>query len=708
VPVHYRACHLCEALCGVAIEHEGGAVTAVRGDPEDPFSQGHVCPKALGLKDLHEDPDRLRAPLRRVGSGWEEIGWEQALDEAAAGLKAVQAAHGRDSVAVYAGNPTVHNYGAILYLQFLIKALKTRTRFSATSVDQLPHHLAAYFLYGHQLLLPVPDLDRCRFLVVMGGNPAASNGSLMSAPGVMKRLQGIRERGEVVVIDPRRTETAAEADRHLFIRPGSDALLLAAMLHTLYDEERIDLGHLEGHVDGVRALGTALAGFTPEAVAPHTGIDPETTRGLARSLAAADGGAFYGRMGASTQPFGALCQWLISALNLLTGNLDRPGGVMFTHPAVDVVAGIAGIHKPGSYGRWRSRVRGLPEFGGELPVSAMAEEMLTPGEGRVRGLLTVAGNPALSTPNGGQLERALSGLEFMVSVDLYLNETTRHAHLILPPASPLERDHYDVVFNLLTVRDVARFSPALFEPPAGAKHDWQILVELEERLAAPGLRGAADRALRKRAGPAGILDFALRTGPRGHLNPLRDGLTLSRLKEAPHGLDLGPLTPCLPERLFTPDKRINLAPPVLMDDLPRLRAALEAPPEPLVLIGRRHLRSNNSWLHNSARLVKGRRRCTLQVHPDDAARLGLTDGEPARVRSRVGQLEAPVEVTDAVMPGVVSLPHGWGHGRQGTRLRVADAHPGVNINDLTDDQRLDPLSGNAALNGVPVEVSPAG
>ncbi|MCP3102065.1 molybdopterin oxidoreductase family protein [Myxococcus sp. K15C18031901] len=718
--VHFRTCNLCEAMCGLRIELEGERITAIRGDEEDPFSRGHVCPKALALKDLHEDPDRLRHPLRRTATGWEQVGWNEALDEAARRLNEVQRRYGRNAVASYLGNPNVHNLGSMLFGPELVRALRSRNRFSATSVDQLPHQLVSYFMFGHQLLVPIPDIDRTRFMLVMGANPLASNGSLMTAPDVRARLRSIQQRGgRLVVVDPRRTETAAIADSHLFIRPGTDALALLALLHVALVESPPQPGRLDAHLDGLEVVRQVAREFPPERVAGHTGIAADALRRLARDFLAAEGAVCYGRMGLSTQPFGSLCQWLINVLNTVTGNLDREGGAMFTQPAFDIVGGprALGIN-PGSFGRWKSRVRGLPEFAGELPVAVLAEEMLTPGEERVRALVTVAGNPVLSTPNGAQLERALEGLDFMVSIDPYLNETTRHAHLILPPVSPLERPHYDVAFHVLAVRNTARYAPALFEPGKDTRHDWEIALALQHRLdtlnrGRPSVRATLKYQAMRRLGPERVLDLGLRLGPHGaRFHPLKPGLTLSQLREAPHGVDLGPLRPCLLGRLRTKDRRIHLAPEPLLADVRRLREAFpEAPPtvegeEALVLIGRRHLRDNNSWLHNVPGLLKGKPRCTLMVHPRDASRLGLVDGEEVVVTSRVGEVSVPVAVTDEVMPGVVSLPHGYGHQRGG-RLQVANAHAGASQNDLTDDRAVDAVSGNAAFNGTPVRVRKA-
>ena len=714
--VHYRTCHLCEAICGVEIRARGDQVVSIRGDDQDPFSRGHICPKAVALKDVHEDPDRLRHPVRRTDTGWQRISWDEALDEAAMRLVEIQARHGRDAVATYFGNPQVHSYSALLGGTALARALKSRNRFTATSVDQLPHHFAAYFMFGHQLLLPVPDLDRTHFLLAIGANPVVSNGSLMTAPDVARRIKSIRQRGgRVVVVDPRRTETARIADAHHFIRPGTDALLLLAMLHVVFQEGLDKPGRLAGLLDGSDVLRDLCRGYPPERVETATGVAAGDIRRLARDFAGAASAVCYGRMGASTQRFGSLVQWLVQALNVVTGNLDRPGGAMFTRPAFDALGLATGLGQRGSFGRRRTRVRGLPEFGGEFPVAALAEEILTPGDGQVRALVTAAGNPVISTPNGRRLDTALASLDFMVSVDFYVNETTRHARLILPPTFALERDHYDLIFHALAIRNTAKYSLPLFQPEPDARHDWQIFAALKERIESrdPARRETLRRRLTSRwLTPRRTLALGLRFGPYGaRWNPLSPGLTLSRLATQPHGIDLGPLQPCLPGRLATPEKRINLSPEPLVRDMTRLEAWLGAATMArngeLLLIGRRDLRTNNSWMHNSQRLVKGPRRCTLLMHPGDAARRAIADGSIAEIRSRTGAVRAVVELSDDVMPGVVSLPHGWGHDRPGVQLRVAGAHAGVSVNDLTDEHALDELSGNAALNGVPVVVAPA-
>jgi anaerobic selenocysteine-containing dehydrogenase len=692
----HRACNLCEAICGLEIRTEAGQIVSIKSDPADPLSQGHICPKAIALKDIHEDPDRLRRPVKRTAGGWQEIGWGEAFDLTVARLLEIRGQHGANSIGAYLGNPSVHNYGSMTHAQHFLGPLKTRNRYSATSVDQLPHNLVAYWMYGHQWLVPIPDIDHTNYLLVLGANPMASNGSLMTVPNFPGRLKALQQRGgKLVVIDPRRSETAAVADEHHFIRPGADAAFLLALLNSVFDQRLTNLRQLTDLVAGLEVVRDAIRAFTPEAVAPVTGIAAEETRRIAREFAAADGGACYGRMGVSTQAFGSLCQWAIQLLNIVTGNLDRRGGTLFTSPAVDVVG--APDSRPGHYAAWHSRVRGAPEFGGELPVATLAEEVLTPGDGQIRALVTIAGNPVLSTPNGRQLDRALASLEFMVAVDFYINETTRHAHVILPPTCAVEHDHFDTFFHVLSVRNTVRYNPAVIAAPPGTLHDWQIYTELGRRLSAKlGLKAMPDVT------PAQIIETSLRNGPYGK----RIG-SLEALQRHPHGMDLGPLQPALPQRLRTSDRLIHCAPPQLLGDVPRAeRDLLQRAPgaEPLVLIGRRHLRSNNSWMHNFQRLVKGKPRHQLLMHPLDLAPRGLQDGQRVRVRSRVGQIDVEVRASDDMMRGVVSLPHGWGHDRTGVQLQIAARHSGASINDLTDDLRLDVLSGNAAFNGVPVSV----
>jgi len=697
---------LCEACCGVAIEVEDDRIVSVRGDDADSFSAGYICPKATALQDIHDDPDRLRTPLRKnpVTGEHEPIGWDEAFELVATRLNEIRDRHGNDAVAVYQGNPTVHNLGLLTHGQVFLRSLGTRNVYSATSADQLPHMLSSLQMFGHQLLLPIPDVDRTDYFLMLGANPVVSNGSVMTAPGMKRRLKQLRARGgKLVVIDPRRTETAELADEHFFVTPGSDALLLLAMLHTIFAENLDNLAHLASHTDGVDTMRDIAAEFSPPRVAGAVGIGAEDIARLARELAAADRAVCYGRIGVSTQRFGALCSWLINVLNIVTGHFDSPGGAMFTTPAVDLVRAASLLGQSGGFNRWQSRVSGLPEFAGELPVSTLAEEMETPGEGRIRAFITSAGNPVLSIPNGARLERALPRLDFMVSVDIYLNETTRHADVILPPTSALEHDHYDLAFFAMSVRNVAKYSPAVFEPAPDQRHDWQIMTELTRRMARPwwgrALANGA-RVLGERLGPRAVIDLGLRAGPYKQ--------NVKKLLAQPHGVDLGPLQSRLPAALHAEKKRLVLAPGLYIDDLKRLRRSLDSGTNgALLLIGRRQLRSNNSWMHNTPRLVKGKARCTLLMHPEDAGARQLSDGQRVTIRSRVGQVQAPVQLSDEIMRGVVSLPHGWGHHRPGMRLGVATANPGVSLNDITDERFYDELCGNSSFSGVEVEIEPA-
>jgi anaerobic selenocysteine-containing dehydrogenase len=699
------ACNLCEAICGLELTLTDGSVTGIRGNPDDPLSRGYICPKGVALADVYDDPDRLRRPMRRVSTGsaaeadWEEIGWDEALDLVADGLADALNRHGRDAVGVYLGNPNAHALGSATHAVPFVKSLRTRNRFSASTVDQVPHQLVAWQMFGHQLLLPIPDLDRTSYLLVFGANPMASNGSLMTAPDFPTRAKAIKQRGgRIVVLDPRRTETAAIATEHLFVRPGGDVVVLLAMLRTILAE---GLANPPAYVDGLDELRALVDGFTPTLAEQVSAVPAQTVERLARELCESRGAAAYGRLGVSATGFGSLSQWAINCLNLLAGDFDRPGGVMFPEPAVDVVG--RRFVGTGHFDLFRSRVRGLPEYGGELPAACMREEIETPGDGQIRAFVSIAGNPVLSTPDGRRLGEAFDSLDFMAAIDIYLNETTRHADVILPPTTALERDHYDLVFHGLAVRNTARFSSAVFAKPRDAMHDWEIYRELTERVAArlhrkAPLKTRLEQRLRMRTSPTQQLALLLRTGRR---------TTLRELREHPDGLDLGPLLPTMPGRLQTEGHRIDLVPRLVVDDLERLRARLaDRPDDALVLIGRRHKQDNNSWFHNSTRLTRGRPRHRLLMHPDDLSERGITDGALVDVTSRVGTVRVEVAATDDMMRGVVSLPHGYGHQVDGTRMRNATKVAGVSINDLTDPSLLD-LSGNAALNGVPVTVAAA-
>lgn len=713
----------------------------IRGDAEDPFSKGYICPKAHALMELQHDGDRLQKPLVRSDGELREASWEEAYAAAIAGLKKVRDAGGADAVGTYVGNPVAHSLQAMLYGPVLQRALGTRNRYSASSADQLPKMVSAALMFGGGLTIPVPDVDRTDYLLVLGGNPRVSNGSLMTAPDMPGRLDGIVKRGgKVVVLDPRRSETAGKASEHLFVRPGSDAALLLSLVHVWFEQDRVVLGRAEGHTTGLKQVRTLVQAFSPERVSGFVGVDAATLRRIAGEFMEAPRAACYGRIGTTCQRFGSLASWAVDLVNTLSGNLDREGGAMFTRPA----ANRGGNRKPGTVGgrgvrlgTRKSRVKQLPYMFGEFPVSTLADEILTEGKGQIRGMLTLAGNPLASAPGVGRLTEAFASLDFMVSVDFYLNETTRHADVILPPPAPLERDTYDLALYQLAVRNVAKYSRPALDKPQDQPDEWEILATLARGLMGmeqlpleqadamvlgqlvqgevgadggrwSGLTAAeAQQKLGGEPGPRRMLDLLLRTGPHGDgFGRAGDGLTLEKLEAQPHGVDLGPLTPQLPDVLQTTDGKINLAPELLTAAVADLEAALAEPTPEMVLIGRRHLRSNNSWLHNAPSLVKGKMRCTLLVNPQDAARLALTDGGQAQVKSAAGSVRATVAVSDEVMPGVVSLPHGWGHDVPGMQLSVAAQHAGTNVNVVSDPAFVDGVSGNAAFNGVPVEVAP--
>ncbi|WP_410655431.1 molybdopterin-dependent oxidoreductase [Amycolatopsis sp. lyj-112] len=717
----HRTCPLCEAACGLRLElDDSGLVSSIRGDDKDPFSQGFLCPKGATLGALDEDPDRLRVPKVRENGQWRDADWDEAFRLVDEGFKKVVEAHGRDAVAVYFGNPTFHTMAGFAYRRPLTESLGTRNVFSAATIDQMPKHVSSGMLFGDPMAVAVPDLDRTDYLLVLGANPVESNGSLCVAPDFPKRLKDLRARGgKLVVVDPRRTRTAALADEHLFIRPGTDVCLLFGIVHTLFAENLTTIGV---DVEGLAELRSVAEEFTPAAVERVCGVPAEQIERLARELAAAPTAVVYGRIGTCTVEFGTLGSWLVDVINILTGNFDSAGGAMFTKTAA---LEIFRTGQPYTQGNWRSRVRGLPEALGEIPVATLADEIETPGEGQVRALVTVAGNPVLSAPNGPRLDRALGELDFMVCVDPYLNETTKHADVILPPPRMLQMPHYDFLVQIIMVRNYTRFSPQILPLEPDQRSEAEIMARLiliasgagaqappemlDDMILDQILRGATEApgspfegrdvaemraGLEGDSGPELLLDALLKLGPYG--------LSLADLRAAPHGIDLGPLEPRLKELLTTESGRVELAPAALIKDVERLRRRMADPPPKTVLIGRRHLRSNNSWSHNVPALVGGSNRCTLQVNPLDVTEFGL--GDQVIVSSAAGELTVPVEPTDTIMPGVVSLPHGWGHA--GSEQAVAAAHPGVNANTLTDETVVDVPSGNAVFNGVAVTLTP--
>lgn len=733
---HIRTCPLCEATCGLEVSHRNGEVVRIRGDRDDVFSRGFICPKGSTLGKLDSDPDRIRAPLIKRNGSHQPGTWDDAFALIEEKLTPIVAEHGPNSVGLYLGNPNVHSMSGSLYVRAFVKMLRSRSVFTAATVDQMPKHVSSGYMFGHPDLIPVPDLDRTSYLLMLGANPYESNGSLATAPDWPRRLEAISGRGgKVVVVDPRRTKTAIAADEHIPIRPGTDALFLFAVANVIFSRGLIDLGHLEGAVAGLEEIGAAVGEFEPERVESATGIPAAITRRIAHELASADSAAAYGRIGTHTAEFGTMASWMVDVLNTVTGNLDRPGGAMFARPAHEQPRS----RRQFTTGRWTTRVRQLPETRGELPVSALAEEILEPGEGRIRAMVTIAGNPVLSTPNSGRLDDALASLDFMVAVDIYLNETTRHADVILPGTTPLRRPHYDFAFYGLAVRNIANFSPPLYDREEGSLDEWETLLRLGATLTGQGSNPDLDSlddavfgmmvgsavgdtssrihgrdpeeifaATNGEKGPVRMLDYLIRTGPYGDVyGEEPEGLRLESLQAAPHGIDLGPLQPRLPDDLCTPSGRVELAPEPLRADVPRLLAALRRPPDGgMVLIGRRDVRSNNSWMHNIDVLVKGKARCTLQMSAEDAERIGIDAGGSAKITSSAGAVVAPVEITDGIMPGVVSLPHGWGHDLEGAELSVAAKKPGINSNELSTGA-MDPVSGNAVLNGIPVDVVPA-
>ncbi|MGB0906371.1 MAG: molybdopterin oxidoreductase family protein [Maricaulaceae bacterium] len=686
-----RTCHLCEANCGVLMTVENGKVTSVKGNPDHVLSEGYICPKATAIADLQEDPDRLRGPKKRVGDRWEDISWDAALAEIAARHQEIVA--GSKSAAMFLGNPNAHNYSNSFSMRGLTKSWGAKGVYSASTLDQLPHMICQKWVYGHNALYPVPDIDRTQFMIIVGGNPLASNGSLWTVPNVKKRIQRLQERGgKLVVVDPRKTETAKIADTHHFIKPSTDTAFFLGLLLALDEAGLVNPDRLKPMLNDWDAAWAAIRSFDLEMLSGYCGISVNDLRGLAAELGNGQPAIVYGRMGVSVVRFGTLNHWLIQLLNISTGNVDREGGVMFPDPIIDPVERSG----TGSYGRYKTRLSGRPEVLGELPAAELAPEILTEGEGQIGALLTLASNPVLSAPGGRQLDAALETLDLMVSIDMYITETTRHANYILPPCGPLERDHYPLFFTPLAIRNYAHYSPAILPQAEGSKADWEIMADIEGAIRA----AQGDNTAPEKIDPRTILAHMIESSPHD--------VTLEEIEACDNGYDMGPLKPRLPERLKTDDGKIHCAPDILLGDLLEFKAELAAPAEhKFSLIGRRHIRSNNSWLHNSHRLLKGPNRCTLMMHPDDAHEMGIAGGDNVKVFNTVGEVELPAEITEDIMPGVVSMPHGYGHGRKGVKLSVAAEKAGVSMNDLTDPSKIDTLSGNAVLNGTPVSIQPA-
>ncbi len=696
INTHYRTCNFCEAMCGLEIKYKDNQIISIKGDKKDLFSKGHICPKATALQDIYQDKDRLKTPLKKTKNGWQKISWEDAFQEVDHKLKTIQKKYGNNAVGTYRGNPNVHNLGTLLFGTPFIQGLKTQQKYSATSVDQLPHHIASLKMFGHHMLIPIPDIDHTDFMLIIGANPVISNGSLMSAPGFSNRLKAIQKRGgKFVVIDPRRTETAKIANQYLTIQPGKDALLLLALIHVIFDENLDKKGRLESHINGWNQIKDIAKDYSPEKVSIVIGITSAEIKNLARDFSAAKTAVCYGRLGISTQEFGGISQWLVNVLNIITDNFDKKGGAMFTLPAVDLVGMAIKTGKTGSFNRYKSRVNNLPEYAGEFPVATLADEILVEGEGQIRAMVMVAGNPVLSTPNGKQLSKALEQLDFMVAIDIYLNETTQYADIILPSTTGLETSHYDLVFHQLAVRNTTKYSPILFDKTNDQKHDWEIFNALTKRMT-----GKENPAT-----PEMMLNYMLKNGPYRNKD-----ISVKTLIENAHGIDLGALQASLPKRLFTKDNKIDIAPTIFLDDLKRLKKQFNTWKNktisdfPLNLIGRRHLRSNNSWMHNINRLVKGKDRCILLINEKDAAKLNIKYTQKVKVTSNIGSVIIPAEISNEMMQGVVSIPHGWGHHYQNTQMEIAQQNAGISINDLTDSNNLDKLTGNANFSGTRVKV----
>jgi anaerobic selenocysteine-containing dehydrogenase len=696
IKTHFRTCNLCEAMCGLEITYQDKTILNIKGDKMDGFSQGHICPKAVALQDLYHDKDRLKTPIKRTENGWIDISWEDAFDEVAENIKSIQHKYGKNAIGSYRGNPTVHNTGLMLFGSPFMQSIGSNQKYTATSVDQLPHHFASLMMFGHYLMMPIPDIDRTYFMLIMGGNPAVSNGSIMTAPDFSNRLKDIKKRkGKIVVVDPRFTETSKIASNHLFIKPGTDAFLLLALIHVIFEKGLTSKSHLKAHLNGWDTIKELVKKYPPEKISKITGIANEDIIELAQQFAEAKTAVCYGRLGLSTQEFGGLCQWLVNVLNCVTGNLDAVGGALFTKPAIDIVGMSKATGKTGSFNKRQSRVHNLPEFTGEFPVATLADEILTEGEDQIKMMITIAGNPVLSTPNGKHLEDAFESLEYMVAIDIYINETTKHANIILPTTTGLETPLYDLVFHQFAIRNTAKYSEILFEKIEEQRHDWEILKELTTRLS------GKENPLNLEQTLDYMLQFSAYQDPK---------LSVAELKKHPHGIDFGALKPQLPDRLFTKDKKVELAHPLFITDLERLNTRLTQLEKeltstyPFALIGRRHLRSNNSWMHNSERMVKGRERCTLLINANDANALNITEGQNVTVTSNVGEVKLPIEITNSIMQGVVSIPHGWGHNRKGTNISVAQEYAGVSLNDLTNNMQLDTLTGNADFSGTRVKI----
>ena len=713
--IKYRTCHLCEAMCGLEVEVKDNEVIGIKGHNADIYSKGHICPKGVALKDLHYDPDRLKQPVKKTENGWETISWEEAYDIVTQELKKIRKKYGNNAIGTYTGNPTVHNTGTALTLYDTINAINTQNRYASHSMDSVPHFLVNQLMFGHAMLAPIPDIEHLEYMLILGGNPLASNGSFMSTPDFKGKMRAIQNRGgKIVVIDPRKTETARKASEHYFIHPEQDVLLLLSIINEIFRRNAVVASSVLSFSEYLEELEAAAQDYSIETVSPIVGISVDHIKHIVDDLIQYKNSAVYGRLGVCTQTYGSLCQWLITCINILMGQLDKKGGLMFTLPAIDYVTLMA--HESKMF-RYKSRVKGYDEIIGEFPTSTMAEEMLTPGKGQIKGFVCIAGNPARSAPNSKMVEKGLATLDFMVAIDMYINETTKYADIILPPAVGLETMHYSFVLHMVATKNTSKFSNpplAISENPLPIseqqRYDWQIMGELQRRLFSGNLFNRIKNYLISYLHPRTKLDLALKTGPYGVWGGRflrKDGLSLNRLEKQIEGVELAPLSSVLPDRLFTKNKKINLMPVLFAKELENVKALLQPSIDkkyPLRLIGRRHLRSNNSWMHNLQTLEGGSKQCTLMIHPTDAEQYGIEAGEQIQVYTEIGSVNIHAEITPDIIAGTICIPHGWGHHGEGLKLNRAQRNAGVNVNELNNHNRLDPLSYNAAFNGHPVAI----
>jgi anaerobic selenocysteine-containing dehydrogenase len=731
-------CRICEPLCGMVATVEDGELVQLRPDKDHPLSKGFACPKGIAFAEVHNDPDRVLHPLRKNASGeFEQVGWEEALDDIAKRLGAVRAEHGGNSIGGYFGNPSAFNMAHTLWFPAFMKAIGSRNIYSAGSQDVNNRFVASELLYGSPITAPIPDLARTDLLVIIGANPLVSHGSVMSAPRIKEELHGITDRGgRVVVVDPRRSETAREFE-WLPVNPDGDAWLLLSLLHVLFEDGLADQGALAEQARGADDLRRLAAPFAPEETEAHHGIPAADVRKLAEDLANTKRAAVYGRTGTCLGRSGTLTTFLLDAVNVVAGNLDRVGGAMFGTLGAPgerraTKAALGGILKTGAA---RSRIGGFPSVLATMPGALMAKEMTTPGEGQIRALILSAGNPVLSVPNGDELEAALDGLDFFVAMDLYVNETNAHADYVLPATTMYERDDFPIAFQTLFTTPFRQATRAVVPPRGEAREEWTVLEEVMRRMPEGPRRVRAFQVGRRLFGPLAkaamspmrVADNIVRMGKGGDRFGLkRGGLNLKKLlDEHPSGVIVDDhLQPgALGTIAWHDDRKVHLDAPGIAEEIERLNERPADPDFPLSLIGMRELRSENSWMHNSPLLQRGGRVQTARIHPADAEAIGVADGARVAVISPNGRIELPALLTDEVKQGVVAIPHGWGHKGSGS-WRTANSsgagksdgngngkpvpgtEGGVNINLLmsTEVEDVEPLAGMAHLNGVPIRL----